>query len=296
MSPPVSAMITRATCSPTRGWLQQLQLVRPRPAGLGDHRIERIEGDLHPLQAVQHALRQPRVVLVEAAGQRFGQRRDLDPHAAPGQLGEHLRIPFASDQRAQQRPRRDRGQAGSDRRQLDRGVSRHQLQPGGVLAAVAHQLHPVAGQHPQPADLRRRHERRADQAELQQLGGPFGVLDVGLAPRGVTTAVFDVVAVSDSAQSDIMLVSVGVIVLTGLLSVLVHRLVVQRNTPGGAESSTTRPVLAVLLIGTRLLAAVSLDSGDADTRNLLLSGVPELGGSCLLLRVQRGRQRLDATY
>jgi hypothetical protein len=45
-------------------------------------------------------MRQSRVVLVEAVGHRFGQRRDLDPHAAPGQLGEHLRIPFASDQRA----------------------------------------------------------------------------------------------------------------------------------------------------------------------------------------------------
>jgi hypothetical protein len=41
----------------------------------------------------------------------------------------------------------------------------------------------------------------------------------------------------------------------------------------------TRPVLPVLLIGTLLLAAVSLDSGDADTRNLLLSGVVSLSSA-----------------
>jgi hypothetical protein len=74
-----------------------------------------------------------------------------------------------------------------------------------------------------------------------------------------------------------------------LLSVLVHRLVAQRTTPGTAEPSTTRPVLAVLVIGPLLLTAVSL-APETPTRGTAAQwcGAPELGGSCLLLRVQRG--------
>ena len=40
------------------------------------------------------------------------------------------------------------------------GVFQHQLQPDDVAGPVPHQLHPIPGQHPQPTDLRRRHERR----------------------------------------------------------------------------------------------------------------------------------------
>ena len=87
------------------------------------------------------------------------------------------------DHRRQDRPRRDRLQRRGHRGQLDRGVLEHQLQPHDLPGPVPDQLHPVAGQHPQPADLRRRHERRRQQPVLEQLRDPLRVPHIGLAPR-----------------------------------------------------------------------------------------------------------------
>jgi hypothetical protein len=115
-----------------------------------------------------------RVAGVEVPGQRLGQRRNLDPHPALGQLRQRPRIPFPVDQRGQHRPHGDGGQARGDDRQLDGSVLEHQLQPHRLPGAVAHQLLPIAGQHPQPAIVCRRHERRAQQPVLEQLGDPLG--------------------------------------------------------------------------------------------------------------------------
>jgi hypothetical protein len=122
-----------------------------------------------------------RVAGVEVPGQRLGQRRNLDPHPALGQLRQRPRIPFPVDQRGQHRPHGDGGQARGDDRQLDGSVLEHQLQPHRLPGAVAHQLLPIAGQHPQPAIVCRRHERRAQQPVLEQLGDPLGIFHVGLA-------------------------------------------------------------------------------------------------------------------
>ena len=92
-------------------------------------------------------------------------------------------VGLAVDHRGQHRPRRDRVQRRGHRRQLDRGVLQHQLQPHRLPGPVTHQLHPVPGQHPQPPDLRRRHERRRQQPVLQQLRDPLRVPHVGLAAR-----------------------------------------------------------------------------------------------------------------
>jgi hypothetical protein len=165
----------RDLLSYARNGLQQFQLVRPRGERGGEHSIEFGEGVLDQLQAVQHGAGQLGVARVEMPGQRLGQGRDLGAHLAAGQFGQHRRITLAGDQRVQHRPRRDRGQARGDHRQLDRRVLQHQLQPGGLPGAIAHQLHPVAGQHPQPSDVGRRHEARPDQPALQQLGDPLRV-------------------------------------------------------------------------------------------------------------------------
>jgi hypothetical protein len=54
----------------------------------------------------------------------------------------------------------------------------------------------------------------------------------------------------------------------------------QKDNP--AESSMTRPVLAVLLVGTVLiLAAASLTFDDAETRNLLVGGVVSLSSAAV---------------
>ncbi|MCW2695315.1 MAG: hypothetical protein JWR62_400 [Modestobacter sp.] len=160
--------------------LQWFQLVRPGLAGCRDHRVELGEGVLGQLQPMQHGARPLGVLVVEVPGQRLDQLRDLDPHLALGHFGEDLRITFAGDQRGQHRPGRDAGQARRHREQLDARVLQHEFQAGHLAGAVGHQLHPVAGRHLQPADVGRRHERRADQPVLEQLGDPLGVLDVGL--------------------------------------------------------------------------------------------------------------------
>ncbi|QTE30929.1 PASTA domain-containing protein [Pengzhenrongella sicca] len=84
-------------------------------------------------------------------------------------------------------------------------------------------------------------------------------------------------AVTDPLRSNLILGAVGLLVLLGLLSVLAHRFIMQSKADAGAEAGMTRPVLAVLLVGTVLiLAAASLSFKDTDTRNLLVGGVISL--------------------
>jgi hypothetical protein len=89
-------------------------------------------------------------------------------------------------------------------------------------------------------------------------------------------------AITDSTRSTLILVSVGLLVLLSLVSVLIHRFIMQSKADPGAEASMTRPVLAVLLVGTVLiLAAASLTFDDADTRNLLVGGVISLSSGAV---------------
>jgi hypothetical protein len=53
----------------------------------------------------------------------------------------------------------------------------------GRRGPVGDQLGPLPGQVAELAHRRRRHEARREQAVLEQLGDPLGVLDVGLPPR-----------------------------------------------------------------------------------------------------------------
>jgi len=76
------------------------------------------------------------------------------------------------------------GQRGQDRRQLDQGALEKLLQPLPLPGAVADQLQAGAGQVPQQPDLRRGHERGAQQAHLGEAGDPLGVEPVGLGAAG----------------------------------------------------------------------------------------------------------------
>jgi hypothetical protein len=183
MSPPVSAddHLRHLLSHPGNG-LQQLNLMRPRLAGLDNDRVQFSHGLLDQIQPTQHRAGQPGMVGVEMAGQRLRQIRDLAPHPTLRQIGQHQRVGFAVDHRGQHRPGRHRLQTGRYRGKFDAGVFQHQLQPDDVSAPVAHQLHPIPGQHPQPTDLRRRHERRRQQAVLQQLRDPLRVTNVTLPP------------------------------------------------------------------------------------------------------------------
>ena len=59
----------------------------------------------------------------------------------------------------------------------------HQLQPDHLPGPIPHQLDSIAGQHPQPTNLRRRHEPGPQQPVLQQLRDPLRVTDITLAAR-----------------------------------------------------------------------------------------------------------------
>jgi len=88
-------------------------------------------------------------------------------------------------------------------------------------------------------------------------------------------------AVSDDARATIIVVTVGVMVITGLIVIIVHRFGMKGAT-GEAASSMTRPVLAILIVGTVLiLAGASLGFSDAQTRNLLLGGVVSLSSAAV---------------
>src|SRR5688572_5120800 len=59
--------------------LQQLDLMRPRLAGLDNDRVQLGQGLLDQVQPTQHRAGQPGMVGVEIAGQRLRQVRDLAP-------------------------------------------------------------------------------------------------------------------------------------------------------------------------------------------------------------------------
>lgn len=96
-------------------------------------------------------------------------------------------------------------------------------------------------------------------------------------------------AIGDSTRANIVLAAVGLIVLVGLVSIVVQRFIAQgmkkqqgvRDASATVvESSMTRPVLAVLLVGTLLiLAAASLTFDDAQARSLLVGGVVSLSSA-----------------
>lgn len=68
--------------------------------------------------------------------------------------------------------------------------------------------------------------------------------------------------------------------VAGLLAVVMHRFIMQRRAVGTGETSMTRPVLAVLLVGAVVvLAAASLSIEDAQARSLLVGGIVSLSSA-----------------
>ena len=143
---------------------------------LGDGRFE-VGG------VVQAQPDQQGVVVAEPAAQRFAQLGDLLAQHPLGQLGEHVGVAFTGDQRRQHRPARHPQHVRGDRVQLDPGVLEGLLDPLALGGVGLDQPFAVAGQVPQLADRRGRHEAAAQQAVLEQLGQPLGVSHVGLAAR-----------------------------------------------------------------------------------------------------------------
>jgi hypothetical protein len=87
---------------------------------------------------------------------------------------------------------------------------------------------------------------------------------------------------SDSDLQSLVVAFVGIVVVVGLISVLIHRFLQQRNASDQSDSTMTRPVLALVLVGTVVvLAAASLAFDDEQTRNLLIGGVVSLSSAAV---------------
>ena len=143
---------------------------------------------------------QTRVQMVEAALERLLQRRDLGAQPALGQLGEHLGVGRAVDQRVEHRAARDAEDVGRDAVELDPGVLERLVQPVGLPGALLDLRLAIPGQVPQRPDRLGRHEARPQQPGLGQLAQPGRVGDIGLA----TGDLLDVASV-DKQQLELVL-------------------------------------------------------------------------------------------
>jgi len=89
-------------------------------------------------------------------------------------------------------------------------------------------------------------------------------------------------SIDDWSTQDTALLLVGLLVLVGSIAILVHRFRAQSGQPGPDDTSITRPVLALVLVGTLVvLAAASFSISDTQTRNLLIGGVVSLSSGAV---------------
>jgi hypothetical protein len=137
------------------------------------------EGDL-----VQQHPGQLTVVLVEHAVQGRHQVVVLGFHPGPGQAGQHPGVAFAGDHRLDHVLRRQRGQLGGDRGDLDKGAFEQLFQPLPAAGPLADQPGPGPGVIAQVPDRLGRHERGPQQAPLGQPGQPHRIQLVGLRAAG----------------------------------------------------------------------------------------------------------------
>jgi hypothetical protein len=118
--------------------------------------------------------------------QRFAQRGDLLTQPALGKLGEDLGVVGAADQRVEHQARRLAEDLRGDRGELDLGLLQGLRDALDLAAALLDLGLAVADEIAQLALRARRNETRADQAVLEQLAAPLGVLNVALATGDVT--------------------------------------------------------------------------------------------------------------
>ena len=151
-------------------------LLDPRVEG-GDIGGDRID-------TADHLPQQERVMAGEITGERLLQHRDLLAHGAPGQLRQRLGVTLPGDQRGQHVPPRGPEDVRDHDGKLDLGVLQQLLHPVLLRGAGGDQVGAVAGQVPQLADRRRRHEARPDHLPLGDLAQPGRVELVSLRAAG----------------------------------------------------------------------------------------------------------------
>ena len=166
--------------------VQQLELTGERAGQLLDPLRQGRDRLVEEVDLGEHLPDQQRVVAGEAALERFAQRGDLLAQRALGQLGEHLGVVGAGDQRVEHPPGGHAEHLGGDRGELDPGVLQGLLDPLHLAGALLDLGLAVADQVAQLAQRPGRHEARPDQAVLDQLAAPLGVLHIALATGDVT--------------------------------------------------------------------------------------------------------------
>jgi hypothetical protein len=166
--------------------VQQLQLTGERARQLLDPARQSRDGLVQEVDLREHLGDEQRVVAGEATLERCAQGGDLLAQRALGQLGEDLGIVSARDQRVEHLAGGFAEHLGGDRGQFDPGVLQRLLHALHLTAALLDLGLAVADQVTQLAQRPRRHETRANQAVLDQLRTPLGVLNIALAAGDVT--------------------------------------------------------------------------------------------------------------
>jgi hypothetical protein len=110
------------------------------------------------------------------------QHGDLLAHGVPGQLRQHLGVAFPGDQRGQHVPPGDPEDVRNHDGKLDLRVFEQLLDPVLLRGPGRDQVGAVAGQVPQLAERRRRHETRPDHLPLSDLTQPDAIQLAGLRP------------------------------------------------------------------------------------------------------------------
>ena len=121
----------------------------------------------------------------EAAVERLAERGDLLAQRALGELGQHVGVVGAGDQRVEHPAGGHAEHLGRDRRQLDPGVLQGLLDALDLAGAFLDLRLAVADEVAQLPQRSGRHEARADEPVLDQLAAPLGVLDIALAAGDV---------------------------------------------------------------------------------------------------------------
>jgi hypothetical protein len=123
------------------------------------------------------------VVGAEVAEQGLSQGGQLRTQLATGEIREDCGIGDAGHQSLEHGPSGGTEQARRDRGELDAGVFEHLVEAVGVARALLDEEFPVAGEITELADRRGRDEAGPNEAALEELGDPGGVVEVRLAAR-----------------------------------------------------------------------------------------------------------------
>ena len=123
------------------------------------------------------------VMGVEVSGERLAQRGDLLAHLPARELGEHVRVGLAGDQRVEHVAPGLAHDVRRDGVELDAGVFERLVQPVDLARAFLDLRLAIAREVAQLADRLGRHEVGLQQPGFGELAQPRRVGDVGLAAR-----------------------------------------------------------------------------------------------------------------